>query len=151
MAFSNQVVIFSMKLDDIKQLVDGLDRSISKENAKVSLQKYGGDLDEAFIVATENGYLRLGVEFLKAGFAPYTSADKSLGKRPYEIAVEIDYLITEDSDVDFNYFERRENVTVETYEDTWGDRLIAFAIMGVLLSILALAVVGLIAIIKALF
>jgi hypothetical protein len=140
-----------MEPDKIKQIVEELDRSISKENARVSLQKYGGDLDEAFIVATENGYLRLGIEFLKAGFAPYISGEKSLGKRPYAVDVEIDYLITEDSDVNFDYFERREDVPVKIYEETWGDRVIPIVILGVMLSILALAIVGLIAIIKVLF
>ena len=140
-----------MELDKIKQIVYELDENISKENAKVSLQKYGGDLDEAFIVATKRGYLRLGVEFLKAGFAPYISAERALGKRPYEIEVEMDYLITDDSDVNFNYFERREDVTVKTYQESWVDRVLPIAIVGAMFSILALAVVGLVSIIKALF
>jgi hypothetical protein len=140
-----------MELDEIERIVDELDKSISKENAKVSLQKYGGDLDEAFIVATERGYLRLGVEFLKAGFAPYVSAEKTLGKRPYAIDVDIDYLITEDSDVHFDYFERNEDVTVKTYQESWEDRVIPIAILSAIVSVLALAVVGLVAIIKTLF
>lgn len=90
------------------------------------------------------------MNFLKAGFAPYISADKSLGKRPYAIDVEIDYLITEDSDFNFDYFERRESVVVETYEETWGDKVVPVVIIGVMLSILALAGVGLIAIIRVL-
>lgn len=139
-----------MNQDEIKQIVDELDRNIPKENAKVSLQKYGGDLDEAFIVATENGYLRMGVEFLKAGFAPYISAEKFLGKRPYAIDVEIDYLITDDSEVNFDYFERREDVTVKTYEESWADKFVPIIVVGVMLSILVLALVGLVAIIKAL-
>ena len=140
-----------MELDEVKRIVSELDKSISKENAKVSIQKYGGDLDEAFIVATEHGYLRLGVEFLKAGFAPYVSAEKTLGKHPYAIEVEIDYLITEDSDVHFDYFERSEDVAVKTYQESWGDRLIPVVILGAMVSILALAIVGVVAIIKALF
>jgi hypothetical protein len=140
-----------MRLDEIKQIVDELDRIIPKDNAKVSLQKYGGDLNEAFIIATENGYLRLGVEFLKAGFAPYIPAEKSLGKRPFAIDVEIDYLITDDSDVNFDYFERREDVRVKTYKETLGDKIVPIVIVGVMLSILVLAIVGLVAIIKTLF
>ena len=136
---------------EIKRVVEELDKSILKDNAQVSLQKYGGDLDEAFIVATERGYLRLGVEFLKAGLAPYVPAEKSLGKRPYEIDVEIDYLITEDSDVHFDYFERSEDVTVKTYQESWVDRTIPVAILVAIISILVLAVVGLGAILKALF
>jgi len=140
-----------MELGEIKQIVDELDRSVPKENAKVSLQKYGGDVNEAFVVATEHGYLRLGIEFLKAGFAPYVPPEKTMGKRPYAIEVEIDYLITEDSDVRFDYFERNEDVKVKTYEESFVDKLIPVGILGVMLSILALALVGLVAIIKILF
>ncbi len=140
-----------MDMDEIKRIVSDLDKAISKENAKVSLQKYGGDLTEAFIVATEHGYLRLGVEFLKAGFAPYVSTQKTLGKRPYAIDVELDYLITEDSDVHFDYFERTEDVIIKTYQESWVDRAIPVVILGAIVSILALAVVGLVAIAKALF
>jgi len=140
-----------MKLDELKRAVDELDKSIPKGNAKVSLQKYGGDLDEAFIVATERGYLRLGVEFLKAGLAPYVPAERYLGKRPYAIDVDLDYLITEDSDVHFDYFERSEDVTVKTYQESWVNRVIPAAILGAIITILVLAVIGLGAIVKAVF
>ena|SRR5687767_1669223 len=140
-----------MNLDEIKQMVEVLDRSISKENAKVSLQKYGGDLDEAFIVATERGYFRLGVEFLKAGFTPYLSPEKSMGKRPYAVDVELDYLITEDSDVHFDYFERTEDIKIETYQESWMDRVIPIAVVGVIISVLVLAIAGLVFIIKTIF
>jgi len=140
-----------MNQDDIKQIVDELDRTISKENARVSLQKYGGDLDEAFIVATERGYLRLGVEFLKAGFTPHLSPEKRMGKRPYEIDVELDYLITEDSDVHFDYFERTEDIKIETHQDSWVYRVIPIAVVGVIISVLGLAMVGLVFIMKTLF
>jgi len=142
---------YDMKPDEIRRIVDELDKSISKENARVSLQRYGGEVEDAFIVATERGYLRLGVEFLKAGIAPYASPDKTLGKRPFAIEVELDYLITEDSDVNFDYFERCEDVTVKTYKESWADRFIPAAIIGGMLSILALAIVGLVVVLKSLF
>ena len=139
-----------MEPDEIRRVVDELDKCIPKENAKVSLQKYGGDLDEAFIVANERGYLRLGVEFLKAGLAPHVPAGKTLGKRPHAIEVDLEYLITEDSDVHFNYFERTEDVTVETYQASWVDRVIPAVILSAMVAIFALAVVGLVTIVKAL-
>jgi len=139
-----------MNLDQIKRIVDELDRGISKENAKVSIQKYGGDLDEAFIVATERGYFRLGVEFLKGGFRPYLSPEKTSGKRPYAVDVELDYLFTEDSDVHFDYFERTEDIKIETYQKFWVDRVIPFAALGVIIAILGLAIVGAVFIVKTL-
>ena len=35
-----------MNREELKQIVEDLDKVISKENARVSMQKYGGDLDE---------------------------------------------------------------------------------------------------------
>lgn len=140
-----------MNLDELKDIIGRLDAGIPRENAKVSFQKYGcgdGDLEEAFIVATENGYLRMGVEFLKAGITPHLSPR---GGRPFAIAVDLDYLFAENSDVYFDYFERREEIQVRTYEETWVDKFIPLAASGVILAVLALAIVGLVTIIKALF
>lgn len=135
-----------MNPDEIKRIVDELDRGISKENANVNIQMYGPDLDEAFIVATERGYLRLGVEFLKAGFTPYLSADK-IHNRPHAIDVEIDYLLTEDS-VHFDYFERSEDIKIESYQTSWVDRVIPIAVLGAIFSTIGLAIVGLLFITK---
>lgn len=129
-----------MNPDEIKRIVDELDRGISKENANVSIQMYGPDLDEAFIVATERGYLRLGVEFLKAGFTPYLVAEK-IRNRPHAIDVDIDYLLTEDS-VHFDYFERSEDIKIKTYQASWVDRVIPIALLGVIISVIGLAIVG---------
>lgn len=125
-----------MNSEEIKRIVDELERGISKENANVSIQMYGPDLDEAFIVATERGYLRLGVEFLKAGFAPY----RKIG-RPDAIDVEMDYLLTEDS-VHFDYFERSEEIKIQTYQASWADRVIPIALLGAIILVIGLAIVG---------
>jgi len=53
-----------MELEQIGRLVAELDQGISKENAKIRVHRWGGDDDESCIVATRNGYLRLGIEFL---------------------------------------------------------------------------------------
>jgi len=140
-----------MNLNEIQQIVDELDRGILKENARVSLQKYGGDLDEAFIVANERGYLRLGVEFLKAGFTPYLHPERAMGKRPHAINVDLDYLITDDSDVHFDYFERTEDLKIETYQESWADKGIPFAVLGVIFLVLGLAFVGLVFVIRTMF
>lgn len=111
---------------------------------------YGGDSDEVFMVATRNGYLRLGVEFLKAGFAPHVPPEKHLGQRPHSIEVELDYLMTEDSDLHLDYFERREELTISTHEESWSDRAISYLVISMVLSVIALAVVGLVTLIKML-
>jgi hypothetical protein len=104
-------------------------------------------LIEVFLKITPRlAFKSMGVTLMRR----YISAEKFLGKRPYAIDVEIDYLITDDSEVDFDYFERREDVTVKRYEESWTDKFVPIIIVGVMLSILVLALVGLVAIIKAL-
>lgn len=94
-----------MQTDELNAIVNRLDQDICRNNAKVTIQKYGGDPDESFVVATPKGYLRLGVELLKAGLAPYVSPERAT------IDVDIEYLIDDESDVQFDYFERREDRT----------------------------------------
>lgn len=140
-----------MKADELKEIIDRLDEGVPRENARVSLQKYSDTSEQAFIVATENGYLRLGVEFLKAGIAPHVPPERTEGGRPHAIDVELDYLLTEDSDVRFDFFERSEEIKVETQEDSWVDRAIVLGILGAILAIFVLAVVGLVSVVRALF
>jgi hypothetical protein len=132
-----------MEISELNSIVNRLDEDISRENAKVTIQKYGGDLDEAFVVGTPNGYLRLGVEFLKAGLAPHSSPDKS------EIDVDVEYLIDDDSDVQFDYFERKDQLTIKTYQRSFVDKLIPLVLLAVVGSVLVLAIVGLRTIIRA--
>lgn len=140
-----------MNQDELREIIEKLETGISKENARVSIHKYGEGLDEAFIVATENGYLRMGVEFLKAGITPHLPPERFQGERRNAIDVELDYLMAEDSDVHFDYFERNEDMRVETSQESWVDRAIALSVVGIIVTVLALAIFGLVAIIKALF
>ncbi len=139
-----------MNRDELREIIERLDAGVPRENARVSIQKYGDELDEAFIVATTNGYLRLGVEFLKAGVAPFLAPEKTLGERPHAIDVEVDYLIDEESDVRFDYFERNEDLLIRTHEESRVDRFVPFVLLAVVLAVLALALFGLVAVIKSL-
>jgi len=132
-----------MQTDELSSIVNRLDQDISRENAKVTIQKYGGDLDEAFVVGTPNGYLRLGVEFLKAGLMPHSSPEKS------EIDVDVEYLIDDDSDVQFDYFERKDQLTIKSYQSSFVDKLIPWVLFATVGSVLVLAIVGLRTVIKA--
>lgn len=142
----NSAEIQQMELTEISRIVSELDDGISKENAKVSFKSDEYE-DESYIVATQNGYLRLGVEFLKAGFAQYNDSQNN----PHEIDVDLDYLTSIDSDVNYYYFERNEILpTVNINEETWRDRGIGLVLGAVLISIPILAIVGLVSIIRAL-
>lgn len=131
-----------MDFDDLVAVVNRLDESVSKENAKVRLNQYGGDGDDGCIIATQTGYLRFGIELLKAGTAP-APAEKSIA-----IDVDIGYLIDDDSSISISTFERVEVLDAETNEHTWGDSLFIYAIIGVLIAMPILSVVGLIALVR---
>jgi hypothetical protein len=87
----------------VREAIAMLDREVPREGARVKLSQYGGGPDEGQIVANRNGYLRLGIEFLKGGF-PYADEDaESTGA-----SVDLEYLVTSDSTIKFDWFERRE-------------------------------------------
>ncbi len=88
----------------VQKLITELDAAISKDGARVRLSQCGGGADESRIIATQQGYLRLGIEFLRAAFvSPRAEA-------PTQITIDLDYLITDNSDIDFGWFERVETL-----------------------------------------
>ena len=101
------------RFGQIREIVENLDTRVSKEGAVVQFDMYGGGPDEAMIKANRLGYLRLGIEFLKAAFA--LPAKDAHGK---EIDVNIDYLTDEDNPIRFDWFERREDLKPIKVEDT---------------------------------
>lgn len=56
-----------MELRNVSRLVDDLDKAVSMDDAHTGLYQYGGEGDGSWVIGTRNGYLRLGIEFLKAG------------------------------------------------------------------------------------
>ena len=87
---------------DIEPVIAALDAAIPKDDARVMIRQYGGGPDECTVVANERGYLRLGVEFLKAAYGPPVP-----GNNRASVAVDLDYLL-QDSEVGFDWFERRD-------------------------------------------
>ena len=92
-----------MNQHQIQETIDLLDSSIPREDARVKLHQYGGGPSEGQVIANETGFLRLGIEFLKAAYAMPDS-----NREPNAVNVDIDYLITEDSSINFDWFERRD-------------------------------------------
>ena len=119
----------------LNELINQLDSKAPKDEAKVIFHQYGGGPDESKIIANTNGYLRLGVEFLKAAFAkPSDTTDTA-------IDIDLDYLITEDSTINFDWFERTDKVVNEEVEiDT--SKTFTYAFFTVLTLILIAAVIG---------
>jgi hypothetical protein len=91
--------------EGVRRLVEDLDRAVPRDGAKVRLKQYGGGPDESKIVANRLGYLRLGLELMKGAFAQPKKADD-----PSLVDVDIRYLLTRDSMMDLDWFERREDI-----------------------------------------
>ncbi len=136
-----------MELDEIKKVIDTLDRGTSKENAAVRLDTC--DPGDLFVMATQNGYLRLGVELLKAAFEQRAAGDNDA--KSQFIEVDTAYLISKDSSLDFSSFERVDALVEESQEESISESLIMYLVLAVLISILLLAVIGLISIVRLVF
>lgn len=130
----------------VQKLITELDAFIQKDGARVQLSQYGGGPDESRVIATQQGYLRLGIEFLRAAFAPPDA------KAPTQITVDLDYLLTDDSDIGFDWFERVESLPLAASSASSGSSFwpAAFGIAaGVCFIILLL--VGFVTVIQWLF
>jgi len=134
-----------MDVVQIRKLISELDAAVPKEDARVLFSMYGGGPDESRMIGTEQGYLRLGIELMKAGLAPECpDANTSV-----DISPDMDSIIHPDSTVNFDWFERRDpGVPMVDAQDSRG-RFFAIAIISAVAVIAALAIVGFVALIRA--
>lgn len=101
------------RMDDkeIREIADKLDAQVPRENAAVRMEQYGGP-GENRIVANRLGYLRLGIEFLKAAIAqPMEVEENKKNDEPDEVDIDLDYMATEDSEITFEWFQRTEDLS----------------------------------------
>ena len=123
------------RLSQLRELVDQLDRLVPREGAKLRIP---ADRDGKTTVGTPQGYLRLGIELLRAGLEPLEPGEKS--DIPC-LPLCIEYLLTADSETPFELCEVADDA----------DRLPPRArklgavgqLMAALLAVIALGVVGL--------
>jgi hypothetical protein len=87
----------------ILDLVEDIDRLIPREGAKL---KIPADPDGGSTAGTRLGYLRLGVELLRAGLSPPVEAASGAPRIP----LDVDYLLTPDSDSPFDVCEIDEEI-----------------------------------------
>jgi len=88
---------------DLRELVDEIDRLVPKDGAKL---KMPADADGNTTVGTQRGYLRLGVELLRAGLSPIDGPPPEIPRIPLDIT----YLLTHDSRTPFELCEIDERV-----------------------------------------
>ena len=107
----------------VRELTAELDSLVPTTNAVVEMRQYGGGCDESELIATETGYLRLGIELLKAPFLPPLPDAEAV-----QIAVDIEYLTVERSDVGFQRFRLDDTLQpdaayVPKARQVWKDRI----------------------------
>lgn len=129
----------------IQQTIAELDTLVHKADARVQFSQYGGGSDECLIRATRNGYLRLGIEFMRAAFAQPSS------KAPEQIDVDLDYLVTEDSDVQFDWFERHGEIPATPRSESPSSSWLPVVICALLGISLLLMLVGAVTVLRWLF
>lgn len=127
----------SEEMKDIESIIDQLDKSIPKPTGEVKMDTYGGGADESRIRATRAGFLRLGVELMKAAFAKPVKEDK-----PNVIDVDLGDLVNDDSVIQFDWFERVEDMTQPERKLNFRDKLIPAVIVTLLLAFLVCAIIG---------
>src|SRR5437879_948503 len=122
----------------INEIIQELEQSVPKADAKVRvIMKY--DDDPLEILASRNGYLRLGIECIKASIAP------SKNPNSYAINADWDYLFAKDS-IKFSRVARTENVDLPQVEESTSERakeiVSSIFVFALLLFLIASTVVG---------
>ena len=127
-------------MDDarIQQTISWLDDEIPREGARVRLDQYGDGPDESRIIANKLGFLRLGLELLRGAYAP-TEQDTDA------VTVDIDYLLTADSSIGFDWFERREP---EDEHASSSSRFAPVVILSVVAVLALLMLIGLVVVVR---
>lgn len=132
----------------IREVIAGLDGAVPRDGARVSLVQYGGGPDESQIIANQDGYLRLGIECMKAAFSAKGASDSNT---PNAIVLDLGYLLTSDSTIHFDWCERREPESNPDRPGSIGDRLVPALLLGFVTGFLGLTLIGLVTVLRWLF
>jgi len=96
-----------MTEEELRELVERLDREIPCDGAVVEWHR--NDQGEVEVTANERGYVRLGIEFLKAALAELRSYDPEAPELP---EVDVRYMMSGDSSLWPSWFEPKRNAPV---------------------------------------
>ena len=123
-----------MNEENLKNIIEQIDMEATNHNARVRFIQYGGGTDEMMIVATKNGFIRLGLFMLKAAYAN----DKEEQKK---IASDMAEMITSDSDCCFDWIERKEQIEEDEFSPN--SRVSEYFALSIFVILVAVIVLGL--------
>ena len=145
-------------MEDIERTIEELDANVSKEGAVVRIDHWSftDTNDVCGVRANRRGYLRLGIEVLKAAFKP---TEENVDGENTKVSVDLRYLESRESHIVFGRFERDEDLPActepekeipgETKKSFWSKTfwpvvtcLAALLFFGSLMFLLALGVMN---------
>lgn len=133
------------ELDELKTLVDALDRAIPRDRAHLRIP---GDPDGNTTLGTQQGYLRLGVEFLKAGLDPRAVGEShDLPHIPLDVA----YLLSPGSRSPFELCELVDEVPPQPWRTGALGALGQLFAAGVAVVAVGLVLIGTVAVLSWIF
>ena len=125
--------------EEILRRIQELETLLPKDNAYIELSIYGGGPDESKISGNPQGYTGLGLTFLKA---PFNKDDEQFHER---MDAELGKVISTDSEIQFSWFEITDDLKRPIkYETTVKEKIVPYLFIGILVSILLFAVIGVI-------
>ena len=127
-----------MNDQEIKELVDKLDSAASKDNATVKINFLGHSDEGTIMYATKSGYLRLGIEFMKGAFAEKDNNDRE----DDSITIDLDYLISKDSDIHLDDFERNKNISQVNHNEITQDSIWGYLFLSLFIGFIIMAIIG---------
>ncbi len=124
-----------MEDEDIQRLVDELDASVNREGARLLIYCEHPEPDSCELIGNRQGYLRAGVEFLRAALVPLAPGDSIT-------PIKLDYLIGYDRSLHVTRLTRQEDVYAAlppVKKNSWRDKIIG---IGCLVLVISFAICG---------
>src|SRR5450631_2670511 len=124
-----------MDEEDIRRRVDELDASVNREGARFLIYCEHPEPDSCELIANRQGYLRAGIELLRAAIAPLAPGDSIT-------PIKIDYLIGYERSLQVKRLTRQEDVYAglpPLKKNSWKDKAVG---IGCLVLVVFFAICG---------